>query len=741
MDVLVIWRLLLRRKWILILVPTVAASIAFYYKFTAAREFRSTLQLATGFTVNEQVRVSDERFSLYEADVKFNNLIESINSPQAIGLLSYRLMLHDLQDPAPFRSPKNPETLRNKAFLEIAEKVLQAKADSMTLLNAGNADERRVAGLMKEYGYDAKNVRKALAVKRVNFTDFVSLEALSEHPKLSAFMVNTLADEFLRYNRIAKNERSTESVDFFKDLVTQKKETLDILGEKMRQYKEANNVLNIELQSATNIDQISDLEKRRTEVESDVNQYRLSIRRLDKQIGQLSGAGSSDSRGGDNQKIVRLRNTITEMNNRYIASNMSNRALLDSLTTVRDQLQREMSNMSSASTGDGGVSPATKMRDLIEKKSEFETSLEVSEASLASINSKLNALRYNVSGLTSKEAILADIQREIEVATQEYREAQEKYNLAQNTANAGNPLRVILRGLPSAEHEPSKTIVVTLLAGVASFFLCAFTIIFLEFVDTRVKSPFYFQKSVNMSLAGTLNVIKGNTDFAFLFDKNITDNNLLTFKQLIRKLRFEIERQNAKVIMVTSMKQGEGKTFTILGLAFSLSLIQKKVLIIDTNFKNTALTKLLVKSKFKKLKGANGVVSEGEANQLLSHEPEDDFNKERDFISHTKYKNIHVIGSRVDNDSPSEILSGRDFLGMLTELKMVYDYIFLEGAAMNDFPDTKELIGYADKVIAVFSAESVVKQLDKESIGYLNQFNGKIIGAVLNRVEVKDLDL
>ncbi|MBT1686401.1 polysaccharide biosynthesis tyrosine autokinase [Dawidia soli] len=724
----------------MILVPTVAASIAFYYKFTAPREFRSTLNLATGFTVNEQVRVSDERFSLYEADVKFNNLIESINSPQAIGLLSYRLMLHDLQDREPFRSPKNPETLRNKAFLEIAERILQNKADSMTLLNASDADERRVAGLLKEFGYDTKSLRKSLAVKRVNFTDFVSIDYLSENPKLSAFAVNTLADEFLRYNRIAKDERSTESVDFFKDLVTQKKETLDILGEKMRQYKEANNVLNIELQSATNIDQISDLEKRRTEVESEINQYRLSIRRLDRQINQLSGAGTVENRGSDNQKIVRLRNAISEMNSRYIASGSSNKALLDSLTAARRQYS-EMSANSSAATTEPGVSPATKVRDLIDKKAEYETSLEVSEASLASISSKLNALRYNVSGLTSKEAILADIQREIDVATQEYREAQEKYNLAQNTANAGNPLRVILRGLPPAEHEPSKTIVVTLLAGVASFFLCAFTIIFLEFVDTRVKSPFYFQKSVNMSLAGTLNVIKGNTDFAFLFDKNITDNNLLTFKQLIRKLRFEIERQNAKVILVTSMKQGEGKTFTILGLAFSMSLIQKKVLIIDTNFKNTALTKLLVKSKFKKLKGANGVVSEGEANQLLSHEPEDDFSKERDFISHTKYKNIHVIGSRVDNDSPSEILSGRDFLGMLTELKTVYDYIFLEGAAMNDFPDTKELIGYADKVVAVFSAESVVKQLDKESIGYLNQFNGKIVGAVLNRVEVKDLDL
>jgi uncharacterized protein involved in exopolysaccharide biosynthesis/Mrp family chromosome partitioning ATPase len=695
------------------------------------------LQLATGFTVNDQVKVSDERFSLYEADVKFNNLIESINSPNAVALLSYKLMLHDMQD-QPFRRPKNPATLSNQAFLTIAEKILTAKADSMTLLNASNSDERRVTGLLKEYGYDPKALRKGLAVKRVNFTDFVAIEFLSENPKLSAFAVNNLADEFLRYNKISRTARSSESVDFFRDLAEQKKQALDELGEKLRLYKSNNDVLNFELESATKLDQISELEKMRTQKEADINEYRLSIRRLDREIGKLSGANSMDNKGSDNQKIVRLKNQIGDMNSRYIAGGSSNRALLDSISVFRQQMQREMSNSSTTSANEGGVSPAAKMRELIEKKSELETSLEITESNLASVSGKLNALKYNVSGFANKEATMANIQREIDVATKEYSEAQEKFNLAQNTASAGNPLRVILAGLPPAEHEPSKTIIVTILAGVASFFLCAFTIIFLEFVDTRVKSPFYFQKSVNMNLAGTLNVIKGNTDFAFLFDKNITDNNLLTFKQLIRKLRFEIERQESKVIMVTSLKQGEGKTFTILGLAFSLSLIQKKVLIIDTNFKNTTLTKLLVKSKFKKLKGANGAE---EANQLLSHEPEEDFGKDRDFITHTKYKNIHVIGSRVDNDSPSEILSGRDFLGMLTELRMVYDYIFLEGAAMNDFPDTKELIGYADKVVAVFSAESVVKQLDKESISYLSQFNGKLVGAVLNRVEVKDLDL
>src|SRR6187431_2383973 len=122
MDVLVIFRLLLRRIWILILVPLVASIIAFLIKFNSQREFRSVLQLATGFTTNDQIRVNDERFSLYEADVKFNNLVETINSPNSISLLSYKLLLHDLST-QPFRLPKEVKLLDDAELLRSAREI------------------------------------------------------------------------------------------------------------------------------------------------------------------------------------------------------------------------------------------------------------------------------------------------------------------------------------------------------------------------------------------------------------------------------------------------------------------------------------------------------------------------------------------------------------------------------------------------------------------------------------------
>ncbi|MBK8292827.1 MAG: hypothetical protein IPK96_19710 [Flammeovirgaceae bacterium] len=70
-----------------------------------------------------------------------------------------------------------------------------------------------------------------------------------------------------------------------------------------------------------------------------------------------------------------------------------------------------------------------------------------------------------------------------------------------------------------------------------------------------------------------------------------------------------------------------------------------------------------------------------------------------------------------------------------------YDYILMEGPSLNEYSDTKELIDYVDKVITVFGAETTLNNLDKESIQFLKSIRGKFLGALLNRVQLKDLSI
>ena len=86
-------------------------------------------------------------------------------------------------------------------------------------------------------------------------------------------------------------------------------------------------------------------------------------------------------------------------------------------------------------------------------------------------------------------------------------------------------------------------------------------------------------------------------------------------------------------------------------------------------------------------------------------------------------------------------MAGRDFKEMIANLSEQYDYIFLEGPSINEYSDSKELIDYVDKVIAVFDANTNLNPLDKESISYLKSIKEKYLGSVLNKVQLKDLSV
>src|SRR6187431_2212206 len=96
MELAIIFKLLKRKWWILILVPIISAGAAYLISLGIQRNYRSSALLATGFTTNEGIQITDERVDLWAAGVKFENMIEKMNSELVLALLTYKLVIHDL---------------------------------------------------------------------------------------------------------------------------------------------------------------------------------------------------------------------------------------------------------------------------------------------------------------------------------------------------------------------------------------------------------------------------------------------------------------------------------------------------------------------------------------------------------------------------------------------------------------------------------------------------------------------
>jgi len=155
----------------------------------------------------------------------------------------------------------------------------------------------------------------------------------------------------------------------------------------------------------------------------------------------------------------------------------------------------------------------------------------------------------------------------------------------------------------------------------------------------------------------------------------------------------------------------------------------KKILIIDANFKDNTLTQMF-SDKIKEDKVLN-------SDEMRKSEVNINFDN---YIFPTSFDHIDVIGCKTTALSPSEIFTSHQLRELLSFISHRYDYIIIEAAELNQYADSKELTSYVDKIVAVFSAKTDLKHADKTSIDYLKSLNGKFAGSILNKVKLENLN-
>jgi Mrp family chromosome partitioning ATPase len=275
------------------------------------------------------------------------------------------------------------------------------------------------------------------------------------------------------------------------------------------------------------------------------------------------------------------------------------------------------------------------------------------------------------------------------------------------------------------------------MAGASAAIVTILILVLLTYLDTSIKTPLIFARTVGLPLISMVNFmsIRQRRLGELITTRETTPDDLSNkrhnqFRESLRKLRYEIERSGKKIFLFASTKKGEGKTTLIQAVSYSLSMSKKRVLIIDTNFCNPDLTEQLEADPI--LEKINPQPERKDPSLLIEQVRQ---------AAKKVTEGIYVIGSMGGDYTPSEILPRENLLQHLQTLTAEYDFIFLEGPPLNDFSDSRELVRYVDGVIAVFSAQHIIKQIDRQSMAFFNELNGKFCGAVLNMVDLEDVNV
>lgn len=738
MDLMYLLHSLLRKKWIIIFCCVLGLAAGFAFTLIQPKTYESVSQYSTGFTMEKKVSITqDESFNIYEIDLRFNNVIETFKSPKVMGMLSYKLMLHDLEDSKPFRKLTDEQKKKNEYVLvnqEKARQMLRHKIANMELISPFDAEEKKVFDLIGLYKYDGWSLSGGLNFTRVEHTDFINIYFRSENPELSAFVVNTIGEQFIRFFNSIYGVRTQESTAKLDSLIAAKKKIVDSLTTKLQEFRAKIGTPNVADRASAAMSVVSELTSNFQREQARLNTLRGELNAVEIQLRNINAnSPSAPSNGGNNNaEILRLRRE-----NERLDLDKNGKGP-DEEKRIQDQIDANMRKIQQLS---GSQSPGqqrtmetylAQQTDLVNRKIELQQQILASENNVNLFREQKRQYEALTSSGGGDEVILNAKENELRIATQEYESLKKSLQASLDLdVNPENNFKQTLVGQPAYKPQSARRTLILGLSGALMFFLSSFLILGLEFLDTSFKTPSIFQRMTKLKLLTSLNRIdlrrRAVGDYFHINGDTDRPEEESMYVENLRKLRYELENSGKKIFLVTSTKPGEGKTTVIESLANSLCLTKKKVLLIDANFSNNTLTR-----KFEAKPTLEQFSLNGQHNAV---------DKFWSITSMTTIPNTDIVGCAEGNHTPAEILPKGNLLENLPRIAESYDYVFVEGAALNTHADSKELSKYVDGIIAVFSARSVLRQTDKESVQFLKSTGEKFMGSVLNYVDIQSMKL
>ncbi len=177
---------------------------------------------------------------------------------------------------------------------------------------------------------------------------------------------------------------------------------------------------------------------------------------------------------------------------------------------------------------------------------------------------------------------------------------------------------------------------------------------------------------------------------------------------------------NKKVIQVESAVKSEGKTTVICNLAVALGLTEKKVVLVDLDFRRPRAHRLFKAEK-----------ELGIAEYVLDKVSLDDITK------HTAYKNVALITRGEEIHNSSLVLVSDKFKNMIKQLREKYDYVLLDCPPILQVSDYIHISDVSDGVLFVVAYAQTTKTQVADAIKELKKNNTKILGTVFSMYDKK----
>ena len=569
---------------------------------------------------------------------------------------------------------------------------------------APKTDEQILAGTINRFW-------AAVNIVPVRKTQLVKVSVDSESPEMARIAANALAQQFIESQLDAKIEVTQQAAGWLSDRLGGLKAKLEASERKLQQYREDNDLVDVEgvdTLVAKEIDQITEAlveaRARRLELQGTYEQLQslgeLNYENLSSLPSIISNPVVVNLREAETQAELK----VSELKKRYGPLHPKMIAAESDLEAVRESVLTQMKRIATS----------------------IESNYLVAKSKENSLEKALTNSKSDVRNLNRTEFTLSEYQREVHTNRQLY---EAFFNRVSETSATGDlqtaNARVVDPAIkPVVPVKPNKKLIVLLALVVSGMFGVALAFL-LDILDSTIKNLDDVERKLDVPMLGLLPLVgkKQDAGDAEQMVRAFVGEGMDGFRESVRTLRTGLTlasmEQPASVILVTSSVPSEGKTTTSTNIAEAFGQMEK-TLLIDCDMRRPSVAKKL----------GLGPNVPGLSNAVAYPDMLDECIQSRPELG------IDVISAGPIPPNPLELLGSKNFREILDTLRGRYQRIIIDSAPMQAVSDALYLSTLVDGVVYVVKADATKDKLAQDGLGKLDNNNARVLGVVLNQVNV-----
>jgi polysaccharide biosynthesis transport protein len=525
-------------------------------------------------------------------------------------------------------------------------------------------------------------------------------------PVVAAKVANLFAEEYLTHNSRLRIDESLKAVDDLKSSVEEQTKKVEQMASDLQAYKEKNNLVSLDQRKDVVTEKLKAISVDAYRASAALNAAELRLNQVKEHraagidLTELPFIASQPLIAELTQQIAAQKIALEGLRKRYRDKHPKMIAALNAFDQTRRELEKAIDSACAQVESDY----QSALRNDKQSREDF------TKVQVESLDLDRYALDY-----TNQERVLKtneDILRSIIGRSRET-----SMTSVIQTQNA----RIVDRAAPNygpISPNVSLNLGLGLIGGLGLGLAFAF---FVAFIDDRVKSAYDIEGVVGLPLLGIIPQIRRmeQAEKAQIVVNNADRQVAEAFLTLHSSLRLKDESKAAKCILITSTIPGEGKSFTTTNTALTFAAHGERVVIVDCDLRKPNIHKSF------RVENLKGVIDVCAGTSSID-----------DVLVRAVQPNLDIITSGGRAKNPTQVLNGKSFELMLSELRKRYDRVFIDTPPLAAVSDALIILPLVDGSIFTIFFNKVRRKAAQFCAKKLLDANVPNFGAVLNGLEL-----